>query len=70
MTGEDIVADIVGETGEDPQIVQEALRVQQQIKRRGIRGIRFMGKSEEKMEAEAPGLTQKNLQKELRKRLR
>lgn len=64
----DFVKELAQELGEEEDVVQETLNVQRKIKQRGIRGIRFMGKSAEKMQKVGPMMTKREIQREMRKR--
>lgn len=65
---DNLVEEVATQKGESPEVVRQAFNVQQKIKHRGIRGIRFMGKSAETMRQVGPMMAKKNTQRELQKR--
>ena len=65
-----VIEEIAADTGEDKEVVEKALDVQQTIKKRGITGIRFMGKAEDEMNRVGPDMAERKITKELKKKFK
>jgi hypothetical protein len=65
---DEVVEDIMQRTGESEEVVQAAINLSNRLEKKGITGIRFMGKSKHKMGRVGPMLAKRNILREMRKR--
>jgi uncharacterized protein YaiI (UPF0178 family) len=67
---DEVTEEIMQRTGADEEVVQAAINLSNKLEKTGITGIRYMGRSREKMKRVGPMLAKRNITRELRKRFR